>query len=140
MAFPDPTNFEYEYDPYEPPEISQRFLEEELRHHFERGGCCTRYGRTDIIQRIPKKVPRKFDGRCGIEGYGMLAVNQLALWRWAVLVLLTQLGPGVFAIHWLLQHPGDLQNAFMPSGMILALLAIFRPSGETRGSLMSTAD
>ena len=119
---------EYEYEPYEPPEVSQRILEAEMRHYIAKRGRCSAYGRTRIIARIPKKIPSSLEGRSGIEGYGMYAVNELAIWRWLLLVILTQVGPVGFSIYWLVERPGDLQNAFTPFGLVLGLLAVFRPS------------
>ena len=116
---------EYEY---EPPDVSQTLLEAEMRHHIAKRGRCAVYGRTRIIAKLPKKIPISLDSRSGVEGYGMYAVNELARWRWRLLVIMAQIGPVGFSIYWLLERPGDLQNAFTPLGLVLTLLAVFRPS------------
>ena len=123
-AFPDPTNPEYEYEPSEPPESTQLILEAELRHHFEKRGRCA--GDTYLIPRLPKKVPEKLAARSGIEGYVMHAVNGPSFWRWIVLVILSQLGPAVFFVYWLVLHPKDLQNASVPSILVAGLTKLFR--------------
>jgi hypothetical protein len=42
-----------------------------------------------------------------------------------LVILMFQLGTFAFAAYWLVSHPGDLQNAFMPSTISLALPAVF---------------
>jgi hypothetical protein len=42
-----------------------------------------------------------------------------------LVILMSQLGTFAFAAYWLVSPPGDLQNAFMPSTVSLALLAVF---------------
>ena len=121
---------QYEYEPYEPPEVSQSMLEAEMRHHMAKRGRCAMYGRTRIIARIPKKIPSRLEDRSGVEGYGMYAVNELALWRWLLVGVLAQVGPVAFSVYWLVETPGDLQNAFLPFGLVLGILAVFRPSAS----------
>ena len=135
--FPAPSNREYEYIPYDTPDITRRYLEAEFRHYFRKIGKCTALGCPKILERIPKKVPDRLASQSGIDAYGMYAVHKLALWRWALLVILTQLGPWIFAAYWLSHHPWDLQNAFMPSGLVLASLAVFRPASSGEHELRS---
>jgi len=82
---------------------------------------------------IPKKVPHKLGPTAGVEGYGMHTIANVALWRVMIVIFFSQIGSVSFAVWWLILHPGDLQNAFVPATMSLALLAVFRPAGRSPG-------
>jgi hypothetical protein len=50
-----------------------------------------------------------------------------------IVIFFSQIVSVAFAVWWLILHPGDLQNAFVPATISLALLAIFRPAGRSPG-------
>ena len=61
----------------------------------------------------------------------MHAIAEIAIWRLLVVVFVSQMLSIAFAIWWLTGHPSDLQNAFMPATISLALLAVFRPAARS---------
>ena len=69
----------------------------------------------DVLKRIPKRTNGKIEMKFGAPGYGMYAVPGWAFWKPLVALVLTQIGPLIFAIRSLCGHPGDLQNALILS-------------------------
>jgi hypothetical protein len=129
--FPPHTNTEYEYQSFEPLQHFKLFLEAEIRHHIANLHFCRKRTTSKSLQHLPKKVPHKLGPTPGIEGYGMHTIANVALWRVMIVIFFSQIESVAFAVWWLISHPGDLQNAFVPATMSLGLLAIFRPAGRS---------
>lgn len=91
-------------------------------HHLHNPRGCGAHDIEDILKRVPKKTIGKLEMKFGVAGYGMHAVPGWAFWKLLVALLLTQIGPLIFAIRWLCGHPGDLQNAFILSFYLMGLL------------------
>lgn len=91
-------------------------------HHFHTTSGCGAQDIEDILKRLPKKVNGKLEMRFGAAGYGAYAVPGWAFWKLLTALVLTQIGPSIFAIRWLCGHPDDLQNAFILSFYSVALL------------------
>lgn len=49
------------------------------------------------------------------KGYGMRAISGWAVWKLITALVLTHIGPLIFAIYWLHFKPGQLSDAFTPA-------------------------
>jgi hypothetical protein len=99
-------------------------LEEKLKHqfhHFRSCGCGTAEI-ADILRRVPKKIDGLLRDDVEVIGYGMLAVRRWSFIKWLIAVALSQVGHFIFIASWLRAHHGDLQNAFMLSVTMFAVL------------------
>jgi hypothetical protein len=119
------TNKDYAYDYWDPKGDFIRFVEKTISHHLQASSTCHGAHAQDIrrlLQQIPKKVNGTLERRYRARGYGLRAITGVAFWRVLVALLVSQLPCWVFAILWLVRHPGDLQNAFMPAVYVAAIL------------------
>lgn len=108
----------------EPPELLKDFAAQTLKHHLINPHKCSNKDVEEIMLLVPKKVNGLLERKFGIVGWGVLAVPGLAIWKCFIALALSQIPPAIFAIRWLLGHPGDLQNAFLLSFYILGALNV----------------
>jgi hypothetical protein len=93
-----------------------------MHHFYHPSGCCGTEEIEDILCRVPKKVNGKLENKIHAVGYGLQAVPGVALWKVLVALAFLHVGPLIFAVRWLLGHPGDLQNAFLSLFYLVGLL------------------
>jgi hypothetical protein len=82
----------------------------------------------DSLERIPKRTKSLAVG-IPKRGYfwGLHARENISFWMVALYNILLLVSPFIFWICWLLvwHHPGDLQNASIPTTVAIALLPMF---------------
>jgi hypothetical protein len=100
------------------------FAAQTLKHHLTNPQKCSNKDIEEIMLLVPKKVNGLLERKFGVIGWGVLAVPGLAIWKCLTALALSQIPPAIFAIRWLLGHPGDLQNAFLFSFYILGALNV----------------
>jgi len=103
-------------------------VEKLLQHRFTEKHWCRceiKCKCENVLQLIPKKVNGKLKDEAWVEGYGLKAITAWSFSRTVTAFLILQVPPIVFAVRWLIGHPGDLQNAFFLEFLLISLLNIF---------------
>ena len=117
QELPPLTNKDYEYGfPYEkeiPP-----FPVEGLLHFFHSPSCAGTC--TSALTSFPKKLSEGIDH----VSWGLHACERLSAARVMGVTLSGFVATLIFAVRWLDEHHNDIQNAFTPCIIFLALVAI----------------
>lgn len=92
-----------------------------LMEYFENPSCAGSSG--DTLEKFPKRIGG--DIKLGDYGWGLHACEQLSFHRFNVLSLCILAGPAYFFVYWLVEHPGDLQNASVPLFLGFAFIGTF---------------
>ena len=87
--------------------------------------CCLPITQRTLLSSIPKKLSDPVEPRPNSVGYGMQAVTRIAVSKIIAVFLVWHTGPVCFAIYWLKDHPGDLQNATILLSIIGVLFAVY---------------
>lgn len=116
QELPHPQDQEYEYClPDDGQSEIPPIPAQELMEYFREPSCA---GTLNIaLESFPKKRNEKIIR----TAWGLHACEQPSFWRALVMLGLPLGGTLLFVPYWLAGHPGDLQNAFIPSIMFLAL-------------------
>lgn len=93
-------------------------------HHLGNSSCCCEDDIQDTLERIPKKINGRLENKKHAEGYGILALPGLAMWKVFLALALVHVGPLIFLGRWLVGHPGDLQNGTQLLFYLMMLLAL----------------
>lgn len=120
QELPDPRDREYEYclPKDEQPEIPPIPVEE-LMEYFNDPSCA------GTLNTATQSFPKKLNGKIANTAWGLYACEQLSFFKVLLLLGLVLAGTLAFVPYWLLRHPGDLQNAFVPPLFFLALAGVF---------------
>ena len=120
QELPDPTDLEYEYclPADEQPEIPP-IPAEELMEYFHDPSCA------GTLNYATESFPKKRNEKIIKTAWGLHAIERLSFFRVLLLLGLVLAGTLVFVPYWLSEHPGDLQNAFVPPVFFLALAGVF---------------
>jgi hypothetical protein len=122
----DDDNYEYGYR--EPEDLFMDGVEALLRHRLTESRWC-RCGLRCKCENVLRLLPKKINGRLMNElwatGYGLKAITAWSFIRTVAAFILLQVPPLIFAIRWLIGHPGDLQNAFLLEVLLISMLNIF---------------
>lgn len=118
---PPHTNRDYEYIP-KPPENPPVFPVAEFMHYFEQPDCAGTA--TDCLDLMPKRVVGPLKRGSRVEGWGLQPMEGLSMWKFISLLAIVWLGTLAFATWWLVGHPNDFQNAFVPATYAAAFAAI----------------
>ncbi len=86
---------------------------------------------------MPRKITGPLPGTGRVWAYGLQADEAVAPFKVAVLALVVYLLTTIpFVLWWLHHHPGDLQNAFIPTFYIAALMGTMMSVPGIFGSLV----
>jgi hypothetical protein len=119
-CLPDPTNTEYEWVHWIPLDRFKVVIEAEIRHSLRT--CRGKQVGSELLEQIPKKIPRKLACTRGIEGFGLHAYRRLAWWRVFAMGLLFNAPGVIMLILKLKENPDDLVTAF---AVLVTTMAIF---------------
>jgi hypothetical protein len=117
---------DYEIDTSGPPtdNIHIMWAEARLAHHLQCKCSHTEEEINEIISGLPRK--KENSGASGeTVGYGIHAVEGWSVFKFLVVLSMSTLLGLVFFGFWLLEHPGDLQNASIPFFMLIAVIGAF---------------
>ncbi|KAG4435301.1 hypothetical protein IFR05_009227 [Cadophora sp. M221] len=114
-GLPKKNDPDYSYSRSGPCEDFLLQLEGLLSHSFHNASNCSEEFIETILSRIPKKTKAKLGMGMEKKGYGMRAISGWAVWKLITALVLTHLGPLIFAIYWLRFNPGQLSDAFTPA-------------------------
>ncbi|KAL5317000.1 hypothetical protein ACEPPN_016052 [Leptodophora sp. 'Broadleaf-Isolate-01'] len=106
---------DYSYSYSSPREDFLQQLEGLLSHSFHNPSNCSEEFIETILSRIPKKTKAMLGMGMEKKGYGMRAISGWAVWKLITALVLTHIGPLIFAIYWLHFKPGQLSDAFTPA-------------------------
>lgn len=104
-----------------PDELHLTRVEITLAHQLQCGMHCKPAAIEKLISHLPKKATGKLEPNTAY-GYGIHAQQGIALYKILMAHALTQAPLWGFAVYWLIQHHGDLQNALQPALYMLALV------------------
>lgn len=113
---PNP-DYEYETPTSEPPPIRP----EEMLHFFQKPECVDNY--YDCLKRIPKKITGRLTEK-RVIAWGLHAQASISFFRIMVIAASILVGTVAWVVWWLVDHPGDLQNSFVPPAFAVSLLAV----------------
>lgn len=119
---------EWSYQPH-PPDLDEDdhiSLSEQALIHYYHGFEECRSAADRFNRFVLPGIPHRIDGNeLGFKGYGIWARQGWTIPKLAAFFLMTQ-GPAMaFVFFWLLFHPGDIQNAFVPALYSLGLVTVF---------------
>ena len=119
QELPHPKDLDYEYWlPWdEPPEIPPIPAEELMEYFHEPSIAGT-------LNYALKTFPKKRNDKPTKIAWGLYACEQLSFFRILLLLGSVLVGTLAFVPYWLLGHPGDLQNAFIPPFFFLSFAAV----------------
>lgn len=115
------TNPNYQYEPKPPaevPPVPTRLLME----YFDDPSCAGTS--TAILEAFPVRTTGEMT-RLEKHGWGLHGAEHLSFWRILCVTGVVLFGPSWFFVHWLVVHPGDLQNASVPLGLAFGFIGTF---------------
>ncbi|KAF2874401.1 hypothetical protein BDV95DRAFT_604585 [Massariosphaeria phaeospora] len=145
--YPDASQYDYDYQPrpmceiprVTPHEFYTRFYSctswyTHFTHFFHRSKTCKcnkqkrKCHNRELLEFLPKKLSMLDERSDQREMFWGLYVRQAVCFRWILFYNLVCMLPLIwFFLMWMFVwgHDGDLQNAFMPMSIMLALLSVF---------------
>lgn len=90
--------------------------------YFEHPSCAGTSG--DILEHFPKRTNGLITQLRG-DDWGLHACEYLSYFRYRIMCCLVLMGPFLFFVYWLVEHPNDLQNAAIPIALAMALIGCF---------------
>lgn len=120
-VLPPATNPDYDYRP-KPPHDPPTFPTTEFMHYFDSPACAGTA--TYCLDLMPKRVSGRLERGARAEGWGLQPTEGLSFWKLVALLLLVWLATLLFAVWWMMVHPGDFQNAFVPATYAASVVAV----------------